>query len=184
MAKKLSSEENDRSDISADVAYKIMCNKNYYKDYSSNVCYACPEYNPYTHTEGTVGLDNCVNIYDIDFRNTFIKLTDNLLSVINNKLATLKNDSNDYKNLEALKAKVVSFKTDVYNVVSITDSEWFIENNKEFVANWGIMLQNTNSSITDLEEMYETMYKNFQNNNKSSYFSTIRDMEEAVKTTK
>lgn len=192
MAKKLSSEENDRSDISADVAYKMMCNKNYYEDSSSNVCYACPEYNPYTektgtiytHTEGTVGLENCVDIFDIDFRNTFTKLTDNLLSAINNKLATLKNDSDDYKKLEALKAKVISFKTDVYNVVSITDSEWFAENNKEFVANWGIMLQNTNSSITDLEEMYETMYKNFQNNNKSSYFSTIRDMGESVKTTK
>lgn len=185
MAKKLSSEENDRSDISADVAYKMMCNKNYYEDSSSNVCYACPEYSPYTHTEGTVGLENCVDIYDIDFRNTFIKLTDNLLSVINNKLATLKNDSNDYKKLEALKAKVISFKTDVYNVVSIEDSEWFAEIYKEFVANWGIMLQNTNSSITNLENMYENMYEIFQNtNHKYAYFSTISDMGEAVKTTK
>ena len=165
MAKKLSSEENDRSDISADVAYKIMCNKNYYKDYSSNVCYACPENNPYTHTEGTVGLDACVNIYDIDFRNTFIKLTDNLLSVINNKLATLKNDSNDYKKLEALKAKVVSFKTDIYNIVSVpgaTNVSFTVEE-KENIANWGIMLQNTNSSITDLEDMYYTMYNKYIN---------------------
>lgn len=189
MAKKLSSEENDRSDIPADVAYEIMCNKNYYTDYSLNVCYACPEENPYTkksatfftHTEGTVGLDKCVNIYDIDFRNTFTKLTDNLLSVINNKLATLKNDSDDYKKLEALKAKVVSFKTEVYNVISIENSEWFAENNKEFIANWGIMLQNTNTSITDLENVYETMYENFQNNNRTAYLSTIHSMGEAVR---
>ena len=78
-------------------------------------------------------------------------------------MATLKNDSNDYKNLEALKAKVVSFKTDIYNIVSVPKATIvsFTVQEKENIAKWGIMLQNTNSSITDLEDMYETMYNKY-----------------------